>query len=260
MSFIKKHKILFSFLCLVLIGCAVFICKRKPEKEQITAPLKKGAIIECVYGIGTVTVHKTYQLKTGIAGKIKNIFVKEGDLVKKGDKLVEMETTFVAPFDGTVTAISYPVGETVFPTSNILQLVDLTDRYIVVTLDQIGIMRVKKGQKIKLNFDGIRDNTFEGMVTAIYPHNNQFTVIIDIPNLPDQILPGMAGDIAIEIATHDNVLLVPLAAVNKNTVLVKKGKKSKPLPITLGLNDGVMAEVISSELKEGDILLLQNTK
>jgi multidrug efflux pump subunit AcrA (membrane-fusion protein) len=261
MSWIKKYKKLFALLCLMLIITLTFcLYKKKQPQENLSAPLKKGSIIECVYGIGTVKANKSYQLKSGIASKINNIFVKEGDLVKKGDKLIEMETTFLAPFDGTVTSILYPVGETIFPQSNILQIVDLSDRYIIVTLDQNGILHIKKGQKTKLNFDGMRDNSFEGIVTAIYPNNNQFIVRIDIPNLPQQILPGMASDISIEISTHDNVLLVPLAAIDKSTVLVKTGKKIKTLPITLGLNDGIMAEVTSSELKEGDRLILPTIK
>jgi membrane fusion protein, macrolide-specific efflux system len=259
MSWIKNHKKLFVILCLALIICIVFISNKKTVKEPSTVSLKKGSLIECVYGIGTVTANKSYQLKTGIAGKIKNIFVKEGDSVQKGDKLAEIETIFTAPFSGIITMLSYQTGETVFPQSKILQLIDPADRHISVVLDQTGVLRVKKDQKIKISFDGVRDMTFEGKVSSIYPRENNFIVRIDIPNLPSYILPGMTADIAIEIAERKNILLIPVNAIEKNKIYIKTEKgKPKEVNVKIGLNDGVMAEIISSELKEGDILLVQN--
>ncbi|MEI6243186.1 MAG: efflux RND transporter periplasmic adaptor subunit [Chlamydiota bacterium] len=215
--------------------------------------------MECVYGIGTVSSDAIFHVKSGIPSKIRTIYVKEGDFVEKGAKLIELETIFTAPFAGTITSVSGSVGETAFPQSILINLMDLTHRHVVVSLDQGGALQVQKNQKVKLNFDGLRTSTFEGKVSSIYPKNNHFLVHIDVGNLPPQIIPGMSADVAIEISNHSDVLLVPLTALNKNIVYVQRNElKPFPIPLTIGLIDGAMAEVTSGELQEGDQLVLEN--
>ena len=199
MKWIKKHKILTLIaICVFFVISYVFFNSKK-QNNILTHPISKGSIMECVYGIGTVTANKSYQLKTGIAGKINSIFVKEGDSVEKGAKLVELETLFTAPFSGTITSISCHEGETVFSASVILRLTDLLDRYIITVLDQRSILKISKGQIVKLSCDALRDKVYEGKVVAVYPVDNKFHVRIDVPKLPLQILPGMTVDVAIEI-------------------------------------------------------------
>jgi len=71
------------------------------------------------------------------AGVLNALYVKEGDTVKKGDPLIKIDdSVFPAPFDGTVTFLPYKIGEIVYPQSSALSLVDLRDRYLVVSLDR----------------------------------------------------------------------------------------------------------------------------
>jgi multidrug efflux pump subunit AcrA (membrane-fusion protein) len=257
MTWIKKHKILFSIaMIFVLFAIGFVVFNSKKQTTPLTHSICKGSILECAYGIGTVNANKSYQLKNGVTGKIKNLFVKEGDFVEKGDKLVELETIFTAPFSGTVTSIFCHEGETIFSASDILELTDLLDRYVVTMLDQNSVLRIRKGQMVKLSCDALRDQVFEGTVAAIYPSNNKFHVRIDIPNFPAQILPGMTVDVAIEIKKHSDVLLIPVTAIDKDKVMVKRNDQLQPMTVKIGVSDGMMAEVISSDLKEGDELFL----
>lgn len=255
----KKHFI-FSLLIFVtlcfLLGMQFF---RTKKTNILTKPLQKGSIMECVYGVGSVFSNKTFQVKSGISSKIQGIFVKEGDFVEAGTKLIELETTFYAPFAGTVISRAGSVGETVFPQTILVNLADLKDRFVQVTLDQIGALKVQKNQKVKLSFDGLREKTFMGSISAIYPKENHFLVHIDVTGLPMQILPGMTADVAIELSEHKGVFIVPLAALHNNQIYVKRSSE-KPIPVTvkIGLVEGSMAEIFSKELLEGDQLVVQN--
>jgi membrane fusion protein, macrolide-specific efflux system len=259
MSILSKLKKPFIFIPLLVgvIGL-IFSLAHHKSLDPLTLPLKKGAMMECVYGVGTVTSNKTLQVKSGIPSKIRALFVKEGDYVEAGAKIIELETLFTAPFAGTITTVSGSLGESVFPQSTLVNLTDLKDRYIAVTLDQTGALKVQKNQQVRINFDGLREKTFEGKVSSIYPQNNHFLVHIETPNLPEEILPGMTADVAIEISEHKDILLIPVAALDKNQVFVKKEQKFLPISVKIGLIDGTMAEVTSGELQEGDQLLLQN--
>lgn len=257
MKWIKKHKILVFFLCLLIFLPFFFLFKKNHNPEAKTYSISKGSIMECVYAVGIVKSDKCFQLKTGIAGKINNIFIKEGDFVEKGDKLVCLETLFTAPFSGTITSISYNEGETVFPSHVILKLTDLANRYVSVNLDQKSAFKVAKNQTVKLSFDSLSDQVFEGMVTAIHPDENKFKARIDIPNLPAGILPGMTMDAAIEISQHSDVFLIPVSALENDKIFIKENNKLKTVFVKVEFTDGKMIQISSSQIREGDQLLIK---
>ena len=105
----------------------------KPSEIILSAPLQKSSISESVYGIGTVFAEKRFDYKAGVTNTLDDVFIKEGDSVTAGQKLIRLGSIFVtAPFDGVVTSLPSKVGENIFASSVVLSLVDLTQRYIVV--------------------------------------------------------------------------------------------------------------------------------
>ena len=222
-------------------------------------PIVRGSILESVYGIGTVTARKSYQLKSGVTNIIRKIYVREGDHVMKNDKLVDLDSTsFRAPFSGTLAWVPIKEGELAFAQAVLLTLTDLTDRYLIVSLDQRGALRVKIGQQARISFDSFRDEAYEGFVEAVYANDNNFLIRINASKLPSQILPGMTADVAIGILKHDNVLLIPTSAISEGGVLVQQNSgKAKSTPVQFGIVNGTMAEVLSGDLKEGDRLAIQ---
>lgn len=259
---LKKFQRVLSLAFGIVVLLAVFFILKSKQNEDLllTPPLKKGSILESVYGIGTVTATKSYQIRSGITSTVVRLFVREGDSVKKGDKLAAMDppTVFLAPFDGTVTYLPVKVGENVFAQAVIMNVVDLADRYLVVTLEQQGALRVRQGQKSKLSFDSLRNETFDGVVESIYSHDNSFLVRIQTPHLPPQILPGMTVDVSIGINEKKDVLLAPVAAIEDGKVYVQRGS-SRPILVKVktGIVDGATAEVISDELREEDRLVIR---
>src|SRR5690606_36202808 len=110
----------------------------------------------------------------------------------------------------------------VFPNSEILTITNLNDRYMVVSMEQQGALRVRRGQYARLSFDSIREKTFQGIVESIYSQGNDFLARINLENLPYNILPGMTADVAIAIKEHKDVLLVPIAALGDGAVYLRE--------------------------------------
>lgn len=256
-----KHRALYILAGVVLfIVTAIWFRSRQVQSIVLTDPIKKGSILESVYGIGTVTATHSFQLKPGVTTNILKLYVREGDQVKKGARLVELSdmTPVSAPFDGTITFLPSKEGETVAPQSVVLSLVDLRNPYLIVSLEQRAALRVLQGQKAKINFDSMRDQSFDGVVQAIYSNENNFFVRIGVEKLPNQILPGMTGDVAIEIREHQNVLLIPIAAIESGKVFVDKGRgTSRKVEIQTGIVDATMAELTSGNVAEGDRLVIR---
>lgn len=260
LEWIRGHRLPAALLAVVAIAAAVAVGlgARNRQGDILTEPIKKGAIVESVYGIGTVTATRSFQLKLGVTSTIRRLFVKEGDPVKRDQRLADLDgVLFSAPFDGTITLLPFKVGETVFPQAVVLSIVDLQDRYLLVTLEQQAALRVRRSQKAKLSFDSLRAESHDGLVEAIYSNDNNFFVRIGVAALPPQILPGMTADVAIGISERRDALIVPVAAIDSGKVTVKRGLGTATVAVKTGIVDGAMAEIVSGDLQAGERLLIR---
>lgn len=255
----KKWILVGIVVTAVVVGIGM---KMKGSKATSLLAVKKGKIIDAVYGIGTVTAKNTYALKLGVTSRIQSIHVLEGDEVKAGQPLVTLEglTQFRAPFAGTVTSIPFKVGESVFPQTTIIAVTNLKDLYIVVSLEQLGALRVKKGQPVRVNFESLRDQTVDGVVRTIFSSETQFIVHVDIKKLPEQVMPGMTADVAIEVQSFNDQILVPVTAITGNSVTRVRGGKREPIEIKVGAIDGEWAQVSSGDIKESDQVAVSGKK
>lgn len=251
-----KLKLGIAVFFLFLFGL-IFWWKQSGSELRIVAP-KRGPIVEAVYSLGTVAAERTFQLKMGVSTSIDEMFVKEGDQVEAKARLAKMAglPIFTAPFSGTITNAPFKKGEGIFPNIPVLTLVDLKHLYVTSSLEQQGALRVKKGQKVRLNFESLRGERLDGTVSAVYPSEGQFLVRIDAENFPEAILPGMTADLAIQVGEKSDALLLPVSALNVGSVIVLRDGKRKKIPVKVGTVDGVWAEIISGDIQMDDQVVI----
>ncbi len=77
-----KYSLLFTLLLLTFVACK--------KKQEFTKPLVEN-ITESVYASGTIKSNNQYQVFSALPGLVKQVFVTEGSLVKKGDVLFSIE-------------------------------------------------------------------------------------------------------------------------------------------------------------------------
>ncbi|MSR88291.1 MAG: HlyD family efflux transporter periplasmic adaptor subunit [Candidatus Margulisbacteria bacterium] len=248
----KKIIVTLSILIILIVTGYKVISHNKQTSLNIIS-VKKGSIVQAVYGLGTVTARRSYTLKAGVVDSVTKLYVTEGQAVKKGQALLKTETEFQAPFSGTITSLPYKLGEVIFPQNPILTLTDLSDMYIVVSLEQEAALLVRKGQKVIVSFETIRNVRFTGHVSTLLSNENQFLVRVEGLKFPPNILPGMTGDVAIEISKKNQALLIPIRAITNGHQVTLKNHQTQQ--ITLGIVDGEIAEILSG-LHEGDSLIL----
>ncbi len=259
-GWVKKHWFLATLTLLALAGGSFAVHVARSLSNE--AHPKMGRVVESVYGIGTVTARHTYQLKLGVMDTLKKLYVDEGTSVKKGNPLVSFTDNNItrAPFDGVVTSLPYKEGETIFPQLAVLTLTDLKNPYVVVSLEQTGAIPVRNGQQALLSFESLRGEKLSGTVSAIYPKDGEFLVNIEVPGLPPGILVGMTCDVAIQIAAKNNVLQIPMVAVDKGFVTLLKGGIPKKVAVKIGAMDGTWAEVTDNSVQPSDTILLPGKK
>jgi len=255
-EWIARRKYLSSLLAALLIGGAVaahFLLDA--YSGRFSHPIKRGNITDTVYGIGTVTAYKRFSFNPQVSNTVIESFVMEGDTVKKGTRLLNTGAgdTHVAPFDGIVNFFPYRRGENAYPSSPMMVITDMHDRYVLVSMEQQGAMRVRTGQEVKISFDSLRDKVFEGKVSAVYSYLGNFYARITVADLPDFILPDMTCDVAIVIGVHENAILIPASAFVAGKVWVKRGAGlPHETKVKLGIIDATHAEVVDGDIQPGD--------
>src|SRR5205807_1487336 len=100
------------------------------------------------------------QSATGHVGQAKATLTHMSDLLSK--------TTYLAPFDGTITNLPVREGETVVvgiqnsPGSTLMTLANLSVITAEVQADETDIVNIKLGQPADVTIDAIPDKTFKG--------------------------------------------------------------------------------------------------
>lgn len=253
-----KKKYLFAIPAALAIAFIIFKWNQNKQSTVLVKP-KVGPIKEVIYGLGTVESYYKFNFKPGVGKTLNEIYVQEGQKVSKGTKLLRFEDgpTVVSPFAGTVLSIPYNMGENVFADRTVITVQDLDHLYIESHLDQVASLRVRKGMKAKISFENLRNEVIDGEVTTLYPSQGQFIAKVEVQKLPNEILPGMTADVAIEVAQKDNALIIPVKAIsNKSITLVRDGEKIKH-EVKLGVMDQEWVEETSNQIKTTDFIMVK---
>jgi HlyD family secretion protein len=131
--------------------------------------------------------------------------------------------TIRAPIRGVVISRNVDVGQTVAASLQAPTLFtiaeDLSRMQVQASIDEADIGTVKVGQRVTFRVDSYPEEEFEGTVSQIRlaPVVSQnvvtYSVIIDVANPEQKLMPGMTATVSVETARRDNVLLAPLQAL-----------------------------------------------
>jgi HlyD family secretion protein len=200
-----------------------------------------------------------------------------------------------SPVAGVVVDRVVDVGQTVaasLQTPTLFKIAqDLSKMQIDTSFAEADIGRIQVGQVAKFNVDAFPNANFEGVVKQIRlnPTNTANVVtsniVVSVDNPDQKLLPGMTAYVNITFAKHDNVLLVPNAALryrpkNEETMMalkkedkktdkpkaeddglargkvyILKDNKLQMVRVKTSITNGKFTEIISSELKANDLVI-----
>jgi membrane fusion protein, multidrug efflux system len=125
-----------------------------------------------------------------------------------------------APFKGYVDRIYVKEGELGSPGVPVLEVVNLKKLKIKADVPEIYIEKIKKGDKVKLNFTSISD-TVEAHIAwiskVIDRANRTFQIEVHINNPGEKIKPNMISKITINDFSADSALVIPTIIIKKDT-------------------------------------------
>jgi HlyD family secretion protein len=176
----------------------------------------------------------------------------------------------IAPFTGTVTDLLATTGQTVSSGSQAIQMDDLNNLMINVSVSEVDVNKLAIGQEANINFSAISGKTYKGTVVQVGKAGSstsgvvEFYATIKVNDADANVKPGFSATISIVTSKVQNVLLVPNLAIATNTsgksfVMVSKNGITTPVAVELGSRSDLYTEVKSGDLKEGDTVLIALT-
>ena len=230
---------------------------------------------------GTFTYKEEETVTAQVSGEVSSIRVSEGDQVSSGQTLIVLTSddlddyTITSPIKGTIVDKNYNAGETTEANQVLCTIYDLSYLTMTLSVDELDIASIEVGQSVSIVADAVEDTTYTGTVTKVSVAGTSsgsattYPVTIRIDET-DGLLPGMSVDATIELASAEDVLAIPSAALNRgDTVLVtadspsaangtlvesttaEDGKDYYSVEVTTGVSGDDYIEIVSG-LQEGD--------
>jgi HlyD family secretion protein len=200
-------------------------------------------------------------------------------------------TNIVSPVDGTVVSRNVDVGQTVassFQTPTLFLIAkDLTKMQVDTNVSESDIGDIHSGLSAAFTVDAFPGREFQAAVGQVRqaPITVQnvvtYDVVVEVANAEMLLKPGMTANVTIVTAKRDDVLRVPLQALrfspkkrrastsespphrhpsNQARVWLDDGGALKPVTVTSGLDDGNNVEILTGDLKQGDLVVTDQVR
>ncbi len=196
--------------------------------------------------------------------------------------------TITSPVDGVIIDRRVSIGQTVVSNMSASSLFliakDLKRMQVWVSVNEADIGILKPGMPVEFSVDAFPNDTFYGKVHKIRLNatmsQNVVTYVVEVStdNSSGKLLPYLTANVKFIQEQRKGVLAVPNAALRyrpshenipaeyretaekaakmrfgkERIIWVQNGNSIKPVTVKLGLNDGVMVEIVSGDIKEGD--------
>jgi HlyD family secretion protein len=131
--------------------------------------------------------------------------------------------TIKSPVKGTIISRRVNIGQTVVSSLNAPSLFligkDLAKVQVWAPVNEADIGNIQAGQDVTFNVDTYPNRTFKGKVNKVRLDAQMtqnvvtYTVVIDADNSDGKLLPYLTANVSFQVAKHDNVLMVPNAAL-----------------------------------------------
>ena len=109
-----------------------------------------------------------YQLTANASGQLVRMDVSQGDEVKAGQMLAQVEKgPYVrSPVDGTVTDVKMQKGDYANASDVILVVAKTSDMYITANVEETNILKIQMGQSVSVSLDAY-GRSFDGVVEDV---------------------------------------------------------------------------------------------
>ncbi len=237
--------------------------------NAVTITASSGGTVSAVNVKEGASVSADQVLVSFTSNAVNDSVQQAADNLQKAEDTLD-DYTITSPIDGTIVDKKVKAGEKVESGNTLCTIYDLEYLEMTLNVDELDVRKVSVGQSVTITADAVEGETFTGTVTRISMAGTTsgsattYPVTVRIDDYGD-LWPGMNVDAEIVVASSDNALSIPGAAVERgNRVLVTASSPSAadaldaPAPegyayvqVETGISDDDYIE-ITSGLQDGD--------
>ncbi len=194
-------------------------------------------------------------------------------------------TTLKAPAAGTISAVNFSVGQTVggggnSPSSSssssgnggssntsraFATLLDLDNMVVIVGFPEADAGKVAAGQAVNVTIDSLPGERLSGVIASVDTVSTvvsnvvTYNAVVSFDDLPAGVKPGMTANVSVVVASRDNVVSVPSAAISTvggvSSVKVRTNGVDETRTVVTGLKGDGTTE-ITSGLSAGEQVVM----
>ncbi len=176
-----------------------------------------------------------------------------------------------APFAGVITArfvdpgafIPAAVSSRSAPNDSLFSLTDFSRVRVQVEIPEPEVPFITNGLPVEVSLEELRGRTFHEAVTryayVLDKAAKAMLTEIEIPNPKGELRPGMYASVKVELERKRDALTLPSECLviekNRTSVFTIADGKAKKVPVKIGFNDGVSAEVLDGLDPDAAVIL-----
>lgn len=208
-------------------------------------------------GTGSLYIHSPLRV-TGYAGTIKSVSAAENKQVSSSSTLFTLTDTsystnyqsllrqrteqeeilmelltiyqdgaVLAPYDGLISSVEY--DKDTVDTSTETSLLTITPNesmQVTISISESNILSLEVGQTAEITVSSAGEDTYTGTVTEVSTTADSssgvtvYSAVVEFPKAEDvNMLPGMTGEVDIQIEGVEEAILIPVDAVHQTSAI-----------------------------------------
>ncbi|CAN5736819.1 N/A [soil metagenome] len=168
--------------------------------------------------------------------------------------------TVTAPLDGVVTEKNVESGDVVGNQARLFTIADMSSLVARVGVSELDIVELQQGDPVGITLDAFPNRLLAGRIRRVFPSADPASrlvpveIVFDAPSA-QLARPGFLARVTFDLATSDDVLLLPVGAVlggeGAQAVFVVQDGTATRRAVTTGLTSQGRIEIVSG-LTEGE--------
>jgi membrane fusion protein, multidrug efflux system len=168
--------------------------------------------------------------------------------------------TVRAPVDGVITEKNVESGDVVGNQARLFSVADVSEIVTRVGVSELDIVELQQGDRVSITLDAFPNRQLNGRIRRVFPSADPTTRLVPVEVAFDAqsaqlARPGFLARVTFDLATSDDVLLLPVAAVlgaqGSQAVFVVQDGVATRRTVATGLTSQGRVEIVSG-LSEGE--------
>jgi membrane fusion protein, multidrug efflux system len=176
--------------------------------------------------------------------------------------------TVTAPVNGVITEKRVEAGDVVGNQARLFTIAEISELVTRVGVSELDVVELRQGDAVTITLDAFPNQQLRGRIRRVFPAADPTTRLVPVEVVFDAASarlarPGFLARVTFDLATSDNVLLLPVSAVlggqGAQAVFTVENGTAARRTVTTGLTSQGRIEIVSG-LSEGDpVVVVGNT-